>query len=430
MCYLSKGSLRGVLIALFTYGCYFGIRSILDLGLINVHSTGPYTFTNKVAIAYRQTPLVIPESGMNVCPLKFNEYLPCHDVSYVKTLLPALDLSRREELERHCPPLEKRLFCLVPLPEDYKLPIKWPTSRDYVLDVGCGVTSFSSYLLPFDIQTMSFAPKDGRENQIQFSLERGLGAMTAAIATKQLTYPSSSFEMVHCSSAFAMSTVKDIDINYHIHFKVSSSWRQLRGKLARIACAFLSSKSLGQGSHGKFQMNDQHLTLSFDAIFWQNQVGHYWKLMNINERDIHNVMDMNAFIGGFAVALNSMPVWPFSTYPRTYDLLHANHLFTHYKEHGDGCLLEDMMLEMDHIIQPQTKTIKVQGFFIIRDEESITSRVRDLAPKFPWEVKSHVLENKEKKIETVLICRKKFWAIVLSCTCIQDIYLRFFFKIE
>nr|TKR98826.1 hypothetical protein D5086_0000199100 [Populus alba] len=130
---------------------------------------------------------------MNVCPLKFNEYLPCHDVSYVKTLLPALDLSRREELERHCPPLEKRLFCLVPLLEDYKLPIKWPTSRDYVwrsnvnhthlaevkgdlrsagvvqvLDVGCGVASFPSYLLPLDIQTMSFAPKDGHENQIQF----------------------------------------------------------------------------------------------------------------------------------------------------------------------------------------------------------------------------------------------------------------------
>jgi hypothetical protein len=60
--------------------------------------------------------------------LKFNEYLPCHDVSYVKDLLPALDLSRREELERHCPPLEKRLFCLVPLPEI----INCPTSRDYV----------------------------------------------------------------------------------------------------------------------------------------------------------------------------------------------------------------------------------------------------------------------------------------------------------
>lgn len=54
----------------------------------------------------------------------------------------------------------------------------------------------------------------------------------------------------------------------------------------------------------------------------------------------------------------------------------------------------------------------VQGFIIIRDEESITSRVQHLAPKFLWEVESHVLENKEKKTETVLICRKKFWALV------------------
>lgn len=68
-----------------------------------------------------------------------------------------------------------------------------------VLDVGCGVASFSAYLLPLDIQTMSFAPKDGHENQIQFALERGIVAMISAISTKQLPYPSNSFEMVHCS---------------------------------------------------------------------------------------------------------------------------------------------------------------------------------------------------------------------------------------
>ena len=68
-----------------------------------------------------------------------------------------------------------------------------------VLDVGCGVASFSAYLLPLDIQTMSFAPKDGHENQIQFALERGIGAMISALGTKQLPYPSHSFEMVHCS---------------------------------------------------------------------------------------------------------------------------------------------------------------------------------------------------------------------------------------
>jgi hypothetical protein len=68
-----------------------------------------------------------------------------------------------------------------------------------VLDVGCGVASFSAYLLPLDIHTMSFAPKDGHENQIQFALERGIGAMISVLATKQLPYPGNSFEMVHCS---------------------------------------------------------------------------------------------------------------------------------------------------------------------------------------------------------------------------------------
>ena len=40
------------------------------------------------------------------------------------------------------------------------------------------------------------------------------------------------------------------------------------------------------------------------------------------------------------------------------------------------------------------------------------SRINELAPKFLWDVESHLLENKEKKMETVLICRKKFWAIL------------------
>uniref|UniRef100_A0A7C8YCB2 Uncharacterized protein n=1 Tax=Opuntia streptacantha TaxID=393608 RepID=A0A7C8YCB2_OPUST len=73
---------------------------------------GPSKFANRVALTYRRTPLLIPGSGMNVCPIKYNEYIPCQDPSYVKELLPTLDLSRKEELERHCPPPEKRLFCL------------------------------------------------------------------------------------------------------------------------------------------------------------------------------------------------------------------------------------------------------------------------------------------------------------------------------
>lgn len=54
----------------------------------------------------------------------------------------------------------------------------------------------------------------------------------------------------------------------------------------------------------------------------------------------------------------------------------------------------------------------MQGFIIIRDEADITSKIQEVAPKFLWDVESQLLENKDKKMETVLICRKKFWAVV------------------
>ncbi|KVI09864.1 Actin-binding FH2 [Cynara cardunculus var. scolymus] len=67
------------------------------------------------------------------------------------------------------------------------------------LDVGCGVASFSAYLFSRNVLTMSVAPKDVHENQIQFALERGVPAMVAAFATRRLLYPSQAFELIHCS---------------------------------------------------------------------------------------------------------------------------------------------------------------------------------------------------------------------------------------
>lgn len=577
-----------LMLASFFAGALFGSNASLlnvvsSFAFSSNSSLGSYRFTNIVALTYRRTPLVIPQGGMNVCPIKFNEYTPCHDRSYVKSLLSTLDLSRREELERHCPPLEKRLFCLVPPPKDYKIPIRWPTSRDYVwrsnvnhahlaevkggqnwvhekdqlwwfpgggthfkhgapeyiqrlgnmttnetgnlrsagvfqvLDVGCGVASFAAYLLPLDIQTMSFAPKDGHENQIQFALERGIGAMIAAISTKQLPYPTSSFEMVHCSRCrvdwhendgillreldrllrpngyFVYSAPpayrndKDFPLIWDklLNLTTAMCWKLIAKKvqtaiwvkpgdqscvkknaeknLIRICdvaddlrpswniplnnCITLNNEEsnlaklpprperLSVYSESLSKLGVSRERFATDRLFWQHQVQKYWSLMNITKTEIRNVMDMNALWGGFAVALNAYPVWvmnvvpptvdntlsaiynrgligvfhdwcePFSTYPRTYDLLHAPYLLSHYKGHGDGCMLEDIMLEMDRILRPQ-------GFIIIRDEEPITSRVTELAPKFLWDVSSYQLENKRKRKETVLICRKKFWAIV------------------
>ncbi|GMY19130.1 probable methyltransferase PMT7 [Fagus crenata] len=447
-----------LMVGSFYAGSLFGNNGPIYVSQLPSNSSSPSSslsigmsiFTNKVALTYRKTPVLIPETGMNVCPLTFNEYIPCHDVSYVKSLLPNLDVSRREELERHCPPLENRLFCLIPPPEDYKIPIRWPNSRDYVwrsnvnhtrlaevkggqnwvheknqlwwfpgggthfkhgaseyiqrlgnmitsetgdlrsagvvqvLDVGCGVASFSAYLLPLDIQTMSFAPKDGHENQIQFALERGIGAMISALATKQLPYPSSSFEMVHCSRCrvdwhendgillkevnrllrsngyFVYSAPpayrKDKDYpliwNKLVNLTSAMCWKLIarkvqtaiwikqenqscildnaEQKLLNVCDAVNDSKpswntpmrnciqvpsaqtnfqnlrtraerlSVYSESLSKIDISEKEF--SSDTLYWQDQVSLYWKLMNFSKTEIRNVMDMNAFCGGFAVA--------------------------------------------------------------------------------------------------------------------------------
>lgn len=195
-----------------------------------------------------------------LCPESMREYIPCLDnVEAIKQLK---STERGEKFERHCPEEGKGLNCLVPPPKGYRQPVPWPRSRDevwysnvphtrlvedkggqnwiskvkdkfrfpgggtqfihganqyldqmskmvpdiafgthtrVVLDVGCGVASFGAYLISRNVLTMSIAPKDIHENQIQFALERGVPAMVAAFATHRLLYPSQAFEIIHCS---------------------------------------------------------------------------------------------------------------------------------------------------------------------------------------------------------------------------------------
>ncbi|XP_072961546.1 probable methyltransferase PMT11 [Typha angustifolia] len=195
-----------------------------------------------------------------LCGEEMREYIPCLDnVEEIKKLN---STERGERFERHCPGEGKGLNCLVPAPTGYRKPIPWPGSRDEVwfnnvphtrlvedkggqnwisrdkdkfkfpgggtqfihgadqyldqiskmvpeisfgnhtrvaLDVGCGVASFGAFLLSRNVITLSIAPKDVHENQIQFALERGVPAMVAAFATHRLLYPSQAFDLIHCS---------------------------------------------------------------------------------------------------------------------------------------------------------------------------------------------------------------------------------------
>jgi hypothetical protein len=80
-----------------------------------------------------------------------------------------------------------------------KKDIAWGKRIRVVLDVGCGVASFGGYLFDRDVITMSFAPKDEHEAQVQFALERGIPAISAVMGTKRLPFPSRVFDVVHCA---------------------------------------------------------------------------------------------------------------------------------------------------------------------------------------------------------------------------------------
>ncbi|KAG9150812.1 hypothetical protein Leryth_002963 [Lithospermum erythrorhizon] len=186
------------------------------------------------------------------------DYIPCLD--NLEAMRHLTSTKHYEHRERHCP--ENPPTCLVPLPEGYQRSIEWPTSREkiwyhnvphpklaqvkghqnwvkvsgehlifpgggtqfkngalhyidfiqqsvpdlawgkrsrVVLDVGCGVASFGGFLFDRDVLTMSLAPKDEHEAQVQFALERGIPAISAVMGTKRLPYPGRVFDIVHCA---------------------------------------------------------------------------------------------------------------------------------------------------------------------------------------------------------------------------------------
>ena len=70
--------------------------------------------------------------------------------------------------------------------------------RCYILAV-VQVASWGAYLMKRNIITMSFAPRDSHEAQVQFALERGVPAMIGVMGTERIPYPARAFDMAHCS---------------------------------------------------------------------------------------------------------------------------------------------------------------------------------------------------------------------------------------
>ncbi|KAJ8461234.1 hypothetical protein OPV22_034160 [Ensete ventricosum] len=70
--------------------------------------------------------------SLPVCDMRLSELIPCLDRSLIYQLKLRVNLTLMEHYERHCPPAGRRFNCLIPPPVGYKVPIRWPASRDQV----------------------------------------------------------------------------------------------------------------------------------------------------------------------------------------------------------------------------------------------------------------------------------------------------------
>ncbi|XP_058771280.1 probable methyltransferase PMT27 [Vicia villosa] len=161
-----------------------------------------------------------------------------------------------------------------------------------------------------------------------------------------------------------------------------------------------------------------------DSVRWKNVVFEL-RVMGVDWPNVRNVMDMRATYGGFAAALKDLPLWvfnvvnvdagdtlpiiyergligmyhdwceSFSTYPRTYDLLHADQLFSNLKTR---CKLIPVIAEVDRVLRPG-------GHFVVRDDLSVVDEVENLIKSINWEITSKTSKNQEG----MLCAKKSFW---------------------
>ncbi|KAL2251717.1 UNVERIFIED_CONTAM: putative methyltransferase PMT13 [Sesamum indicum] len=175
---------------------------------------------------------------------------------------------------------------------------------------------------------------------------------------------------------------------------------------------------------------------------WTRRIAYYKNTLKIKLGTplIRNIMDMNAFFGGFAAAIASDPVWvmnvvpssktltldviydrgligvyhdwcePFSTYPRTYDLIHVDDIESLLKDPSSGmnrCNLVDLMVEIDRMLRPK-------GTVIIRDSPEAIEKLGHISHALRWTTSVHEKEPRSHGRERVLVATKSLWKLSAS----------------
>lgn len=390
-----------------------------------------------------------------------------------------------------------------------------------VLDIGCGFGSFGSHLLSLKVMAVCMAAYESTGSQVQVALERGLPAVIGNFISRQLPFPSLSYDMIHCTQCGIIWDDRDgmflIEVDRVLrpggYFVLTSPKRRQQGSkgaiptpleeftpklcwnlLAQQDDTFIWQKTTDaqcySSKHGAFPLCNGEDVLSYykplapcisgtgskrwipiqnrssgslsseelaihgissedffeDLDFWKSALRNYWSLLSPlifsdhpkrpGDEDpmppynmVRNVMDMNAHYGGLNSAIlearksawvmnvvpvgqrNTLPVvldqglagvlhnWcePFPTYPRTYDMLHANGLLSHLA--SERCSMLNLIFEMDRILRPE-------GWVIISDKVSQIEIARILVTQLRWEAR--VIDLQDGSEQRLLVCQKPF----------------------
>lgn len=92
----------------------------------------------------------------------------------------------------------------------------------------------------------------------------------------------------------------------------------------------------------------------------------------------------------------------FSTYPRTYDLLHAWTVFSDLEK--KECSPEDLLIEMDRILRPT-------GLIIVRDKQHVIDFIKKYLQALHWEevATSVSSSDSDQDGDVVFVIQKKLW---------------------
>ncbi|CAM8973459.1 unnamed protein product [Rhodiola kirilowii] len=88
-----------------------------------------------------------------------------------------------------------------------------------------------------------------------------------------------------------------------------------------------------------------------------------------------------------------------STYPRTYDLIHADSIFN--LNYG-RCEMDDILLEMDRILRPE-------GSVIFRDDVDVIRTFRDLLESLNGTARLWIMNDGPLVREKLLFAVKRYW---------------------